>query len=426
MSRSEALIEAMGRRFGLVARPDWPERVAREIEAMGKELELSPSVLQQRLHLDVELIRSLAGRLTVEETFFFRQSDHFSALLGHLAQRLGELGPGEQVCVWSAGCAGGDEPYSLAMAMAERWSTSDRSRVELLATDVNLKALQRARSGRYRKWSFRSLEPARISRYFDPVDAYEYRLCADIRRRVRFVHLSLQEHAARMQPESLDAVLFRNVAVYLNAQAIAQLYECFARVLRADGWLLVAGSDRRPPKELFVAQGSADMTVYRRRSERATDSVPRGGLPGRKAESIPRVESTAPQAISVRLERARRLASQGAYERALTSCNETIQQMPRLPAAYQLRGEVLFHCERFAAATRDFQRAMQMAESDMIAHYWYVVALQAAGHHEEALREATGVVRRISTLANDVILSDGQTTAGELLSAARFVKQSLD
>src|SRR3972149_9206643 len=113
--------------------------------------------------------RRLAGSLTVGETYFFRDCSCFDALEQHVLPSLIATRRAEGILrlrLWSAGCATGEEPYSLAILLDRLLPDRANWAVTILATDVNPEALAAAGRGAYREWSFRETPPAIRDPYF--------------------------------------------------------------------------------------------------------------------------------------------------------------------------------------------------------------------------------------------------------------------
>src|SRR5829696_4157785 len=102
--------------------------------------------------------RNLTNALSVQETYFWREMDQIHALADHVIPALIAQNPFMPVRIWSAACATGEEPLTIAIRLNEAgWF--DRAKIEIFASDVSSSALERARLGSYRERSFRALSP---------------------------------------------------------------------------------------------------------------------------------------------------------------------------------------------------------------------------------------------------------------------------
>ncbi|MFO0582866.1 MAG: protein-glutamate O-methyltransferase CheR [Anaeromyxobacter sp.] len=181
---------------------------------------------------DPAALTTLVEASVIGETYFFRHPEQFEALRGELW--LGAP-PDRPLRVWSAGCATGEEAYSLAMALldAGRAGAGDR----ILATDVSVRALAVAREGVYGEWSMRRVGPAARARHFEqrgPLVAVR----AEARAAVAFDRHNLVRDPA--PATGLDLVVCRNVLIYFTAEAALEVARKLAGALRPGG-LLVLG-----------------------------------------------------------------------------------------------------------------------------------------------------------------------------------------
>ena len=215
--------------------------------------------------------KRLASDLTIGETYFFRDSGVFAALEGEvlpplIAKRRSEGNP--RLRIWSAGCATGEEPYSLAIVLDRLLPDRTGWAVTVLATDIDNEALQAARLGLYRDWSFRQTpEPIR-ARYFHRREDDRFELDPGIRRMVTFAPLNLAEEAHPdpvTNTSAMDLILCRNVLMYFTRE---KQLRCVARLWRAlvdGGWLVISpaesSADLLGP---FVSVSFPGAILYRR------------------------------------------------------------------------------------------------------------------------------------------------------------------
>ena len=169
--------------------------------------------------------QDLIDRVTVQETAFFRHPQQFELLAEHL-----RAAPAPGV-IWSAGCANGQEAWSLAMVLEEQLLAS----WHVIATDVATAALARARAGAYDDRELRGLSETRRRR-FAPGGAISRRL----RDRVRFLHHNVATSVPPAEALDCRVVLCRNVLIYLHKEAVEGFLERLRRRM-PDGGLLLIG-----------------------------------------------------------------------------------------------------------------------------------------------------------------------------------------
>lgn len=203
----------------------------------------------------------LINFLTVGETHFFRDEGQFGTLTKQILpaliarKRAAAAAVGldiqPQLRLWSAGCATGEEAYSLAILLKELIPDIDRWHILILATDINQDSLARAREAVYSDWSFREVQAKTLqARYFnfDPATRH-YALRQDVRQMVTFAPLNLIEDnypGLDNNTVSMDLILCRNVTIYFTEQDTRRVAQKFYEALVQDGWLVVGHSEPSP------------------------------------------------------------------------------------------------------------------------------------------------------------------------------------
>jgi len=235
-----AVIDLVAARAGLLP-PSCPAAAMEGIDRAMARAGLSdfPTYLA-RLEADAALLDDLLVELTIGETYFFRNPEHFHFVRHEVLPDVRRRrGPMHTVRSWSAGCASGEEPYSLAVLLMEE---GYRERMEVRATDVSRAALSRAQVASYGEWSLRGPEASRMRPFLHP-EGRRYTLDAQVRERVHFGYLNLADDTWPSHAHGLwgmDIIFCRNVLIYFNRATI----EAVARRLHAslaDGGFLIAG-----------------------------------------------------------------------------------------------------------------------------------------------------------------------------------------
>ncbi len=199
------------------------------IQAAAAALDVPPAELARRLlHEDAPAIAALIEYTVVGESYFYRHPEQFAALQRYV------FGSPEPLRIWSAGCASGEEPYSLAMALLESGRAPGRDRI--LATDVSERALERAREGVYRPWSLRRLPPELRARHFVEQGG-ALRIAPQVRALVAFERHNLARDPAPSGP--FDLVLCRNVLIYFDPTVTAEVLYRLAGAARPGGFLVL-------------------------------------------------------------------------------------------------------------------------------------------------------------------------------------------
>ena len=189
-----------------------------------------------------EEITLLIDAITIHETYFFREKKQLDTFMDEVMPELADRGrKNGRIRIWSAGCATGEEPYTLAMLFLEHRDFRDIN-VEIYATDISRAALAVARRGIYRESSFRSIDPYFQRTYFTKEDA-EYRIMDKIKQPVVFLHLNLYERERWGLLPEMDAIFCRNVIIYFDAVSKRRAIDAFFQKLQPGGFLLLGHSE---------------------------------------------------------------------------------------------------------------------------------------------------------------------------------------
>jgi chemotaxis protein methyltransferase CheR len=195
---------------------------------------------------DSEGWNDLIKKVTIGETYFFRDSEYMEALYRKiLPDLIARHQTDRTLRLWSAGCATGEEPYSLAILLRQILHDIDQWKILILATDINRQALKHAAAGRYRAWSFRETDPIIRSTYFTS-SGNAYTLDPSVRKMVSFAYYNLAEDnypSPVNQMNDLDLILCRNVIIYLPMSLIHDMIHRFYQCLSNAGWLMVGPSE---------------------------------------------------------------------------------------------------------------------------------------------------------------------------------------
>jgi chemotaxis protein methyltransferase CheR len=226
------------------------------------------------LHVNnpVELVRlfevpgpprdAVLAELTIGESYFFRESAQLDVLVTDIIPARKAEASARALRVWSAGCASGEEPYTVAIMLREQgWSGPSH----ILATDIARPRLAAAQRGRYTRWALRGVADERVARWFTRSGS-SFDLPPNIREMVEFRAFNLVvDNYPGAEEGQFDLILCRNVMIYFDMETVARIATGLLASLAPDGWLVLGASD--PPLSHLVPCESL-MTpsgmVYRR------------------------------------------------------------------------------------------------------------------------------------------------------------------
>jgi chemotaxis protein methyltransferase CheR len=200
---------------------------------------------------------------TVNHTAFFREPAHFTFMAERLAPALRDPSAGV-VRIWSAGCSSGQEPYSMAMVLAETIANLNPQRVEIWASDLSLEMLKAAARAIYNTREVQGVAPARLRRFFllgrGPREG-SYRVVPEIRDLVKFRHLDLRS-ATWPIPNDFHVIFCRNVSIYFAEEERMTLLNRLAQHLRPGGWLAMGNGEILPGVPASLRKHSP--SIYRK------------------------------------------------------------------------------------------------------------------------------------------------------------------
>jgi two-component system CheB/CheR fusion protein len=190
------------------------------------------------LQVDPDEFTRLFNTILINVTSFFRDPQAWEFLAKSvIPPLLGRIGPGDTIRVWSAGCASGEEAYTIATLLAEALGIDQfRERVKIYGTDVDEEALTQARQATYTSRSVEEVSPGLLEKYFDRQDE-RYVFNKELRRSVIFGRHDLIQDAPISR---INLLACRNCLMYFNAEAQAKILSRFHFAL-ADGGILFLG-----------------------------------------------------------------------------------------------------------------------------------------------------------------------------------------
>lgn len=459
------IAELVKGRAGLI----FPESRRQDLEAGIRKTMASWNIpdVEQFFHLlevDQQIFDALIANITVAETYFFREPAQFQELRQRVLPSLRQhRDPGDTLRLWSAGCASGEEPYSLAILL-EQVGLADQATI--LGTDISRTILARAREASYGGWSLRGDTSALTPYFRRHRDLYV--LSERLRRRVDFRHLNLALDlypSAATGTTAVDVIMCRNVLIYFDADTVKRVAQRLFESLRIDGWLITGPSDpplwdcapfqtlvtaagifyRRlqvseiyPVKKHFQADSRPDQ--YTHRSGATTPSSPAIAVPAilspTAAQHAPQAAATdqilqptqeASTGLDAYILRIRALANQGDRHRAETEVGDAIRIHPLCPELHYLRAIVLIEIGRHNEAIVSLRQAIYLDRSLAIVHFTLGSMLQRQGAAADARRAYQNVLVLCTERADDEVLPlSGCELTGQLIDAVRTQLAALE
>lgn len=376
----------------------------------------------------------LINRLTVGETHFFRDSAQFDALARDVlpaliarkraaAAALDVTPPASpQLRLWSAGCASGEEAYSLAILLHQLIPDIENWRIFILATDINEELLAKGRQAIYSEWSFRE-ERAKASRadYFRPY-RQGYQLQPQIRRLVTFTRHNLIEDpfpAVQTHTVFMDLILCRNVTIYFQPEVTRQVAGRFHEALVDGGWLVVGHAEPSATTyQAFTGHILQGTLLYQKAAPRPSPVTPAANgaavnsplpspppatpepaplPPPRRTDLLPSLPASLRPAPQDAYAVARELLSRGQVEKAIAMLEDECQQEAAPAVAQCLLGRAYADLGQWQKA-RDWCQKAQAADP-LLPEVYYVLAM--VHEHEGNLEPAIDNLKKVVYLDQD-------------------------
>jgi two-component system CheB/CheR fusion protein len=250
-------------------RPSLTRRIRKRIDAVGVD---GFDEYRDVLESDPDEQARLVDTILINVTAFFRDEAAWDFLSAHVVPNiLAAAGATEPIRVWSAGCASGEEAYSLAMLLADHLGVEEfKARVKIFATDTDEDALTTARRGVYTERQLEPVSPERRARYFEPSpDGFVFR--SDCRRQVIFGHNDITADAPISR---LDLLVCRNVLMYLLSDTQRHVLDRFSYALKPNGYLFLGKAETITAHADLFDPVSTALRVFQRASTDRPLGVP--------------------------------------------------------------------------------------------------------------------------------------------------------
>ena len=189
-----------------------------------------------------EELTSIIDIITVNETYFFREQNQLKTFSEEILPELKDINKDKKrLRVWSAGCSTGEEPYTIGILVLEKGYFQNWN-IEIFGSDINQRVLQAARSGIYRKNSFRATEPYFLRKYFREEDNIS-RISDNVKKYVNFSHLNLLDPFKVKLVGTVDVIFCRNVLIYFDYPSRKKVIDMFYERLADGGYLLLGHAE---------------------------------------------------------------------------------------------------------------------------------------------------------------------------------------
>ncbi len=252
-----------------------PVELALRIEA--ERCRLAPHDLVNRLVAGLIPAQGFIDEVTTHESYFFRAPEQMTLTAHRLVPELLRLEPHRRVRILSLPCARGEEPYSIAMLLAEHHVPD--AAVEIVGMDICLSCLRDARRGRYSPLALRRTSNQRAQRWFTeehgPGGTRSLLLDAQIRQRVSWLHGNLLTNARHLLDGRFDIIFCENLLIYFDQASTERALDVLRSLLSPAGWLFVDHAEWSLPRACMRMQQIGGSVGFRPTSASAAAASPR-------------------------------------------------------------------------------------------------------------------------------------------------------
>ena len=196
-----------------------------------------------RFEADGRELQQLVNAMTVNETYFFREAYQFDCLVNDLMNEVAaRKGPGERIRIWSVPSSTGEEPYSIAIYLLERWPKIDDHEVEILSSDIDSRVIEAAREGVFSARSVAPLPRAYLRKYFKP-QGDDWRISRDLVEAVDFSLVNLTDPKDTRRFRDIDIVFCRNLLIYFDDLSRRVAAEAMYDAMSPGGFICLGHSE---------------------------------------------------------------------------------------------------------------------------------------------------------------------------------------
>jgi chemotaxis protein methyltransferase CheR len=241
------------------------KRLIERMEATGSD-SFRQYFIGLRFEADGQEMQALVNAMTVNETYFFREQYQFECLVNSLLDEVAtRKKPGQRIRIWSIPSSTGEEPYSIAIYLLERWSRINDFDVEIMSSDIDTQVLSMAQRGVYSQRSIANLPKAYLNKYFTQNKEGDWVISRDLVDAVEFSRVNLSELNDTRRFRDVDIIFCRNLLIYFDDLSRRLAAEAMFDALRPGGFVCLGHSESMSRiSSLFAVRRFPDAMVYQK------------------------------------------------------------------------------------------------------------------------------------------------------------------
>ncbi len=406
---------------GLSVKKDMRKSFADKIgEQMAKRGIASAEDYLKLLKHDQNEFYDIVNFLTINETYFFREPFHLTLFSQRLIpELLNAKKTGSAVKILSAGCSSGEEPYSLAIALLEKYGMGlNKALFSIIGADIDQDALDKALKGVYSGRSFRSLSAYLKEKYFEPLGEQRFRVRSDVTDMVQFKFFNLMNTPYPEYLQGIDIIFYRNVSIYFDSEIQKKIFKNLSQTLNDNGYLIVGSAETLSHKfDILTLIEKEGVFLYQKQCnpfpcplpepERGEADTP-PSLPGKGGGGLGEFDT------------ALTFAKNKNYTEAIEILDKMIEKNAGVIKAYTLKAGILINLQQADEAKALCLNAIE--KDSLCAEGYFLLGLIAKSElrHDEALKRLKETVYLSpSSWPAHFYLAEIYQTVGENTHASR-------
>lgn len=361
----------------------------------------------------------LTEMLTVNETYFFREPEHLSLAVDQLLPEFIAARNQAQVRILSAGCSTGEEPYSLAILLRERFGNDSGRLFTITGVDIDSTVIDSAKNAVYGTGSFRGMDPALLERYFEPHPQGKFRVSEVIRKLVGFEVVNLLGDSYPERMRRPDIILYRNVSIYFPGEVQREIFGKLSELLVDGGCILVGAAETMhhdlgilslvKQNSLFYYRKMPPIVFQERRALSRYSSTPvtKPGVPPQAApvytaghgqrhtkskdrdthENRSKMLHPPGQSdVRERFDAAIKLAHEKQHDKALAILDAIIEEDNTFEKAHSLKGSLLLNASLLDEARTVCKTILDRDSLSLVAYLMLGMIARQQGDEDDAMR----------------------------------------
>jgi chemotaxis protein methyltransferase CheR len=221
-----------------------------------------------RFEASGEELQHLTNLMTVNETYFIREEYQFECLVNSiLPEIVSKKNDGKPIRIWVMPSSSGEEAYSIAMYLLEKWADIATRDIEIIASDIDTAVLKKARAGCYAARSIQYVPKEWLQKYFTKTGS-DFQISNELRSAVEYTRVNLAEPADTRSYRNFDIIFCRNLLIYFDDISRKTAGETFYDALVPNGYILLGHSESMSRiSSLYKARRFPEAIVYQRSPE---------------------------------------------------------------------------------------------------------------------------------------------------------------